>query len=109
MELGARTLVYFGTLLVGLGIGYGVMKVSLKNLYKRQEEASTLLKDEVEKLRGSIKTLFDKLDRKNRREETRYRKISMALTAIVVAMPVGNPHAANIKGIVDGLASNGDD
>ena len=109
MELDARTLVYFGTLLVGLGIGYGVMKVSLKNLYRRQEEAASLLKEEVGKLRDSIKTLFDKLDRKNKREETRYRKISMALTAIVVTLPAGNPHAANIKGIVDGLASNGDD
>jgi hypothetical protein len=98
LELDARTLAYFGTLFTGIGITYGVMKVSLRNIV-----------DELKKLRGNITTLFDKLDRKNRREETRYRKISMALTAIVVAMPAGNPHAANIKGIVDGLASNGDD
>ena len=116
MELDARTLVYFVITVFLAGGAWVAIKLTVNWLGKGLHKLESVVdgfkedsQDRYDKLDGKIDALHVRLDRKNRREETRYRKIGMALTAMRMALPASNPHGAELSKLVDSLADeNGD-
>lgn len=118
MEIDAgtlRTIIWIG-LLLSTGIGtFLVTRYKINVQEKRfdeykQEQKEQHIKEEGEgkarfdKMMDTINGIGSKMDAGRTRDDSRYRKMSMAMVALSMALPAGNPHRTDVKNLVDSLA-----
>ena len=118
MEIDAgilRTFIWIG-LLFGTGIGtFLVSRYKTNALIKafekyQQDQKEQHIKEETEakarfdEIMMKVSGIGSSMDKRKDKEDTRYRKISMAMVGLAMALPEGNPHGTDVKKLVDSLA-----
>lgn len=90
----ARTLAWMALILVGMGVSWGI-----------QITTTAAIRREVKGLKKDLTAIGSKFDKAKEKADSRYMAQCMAMVALKMVIPVGNPHKSEVSKLVDDLAN----
>ena len=89
----ARTAIWIAIVFVGMGVSWGI-----------QITTTGAIRREVKGLKKDLTAIGSKFDKAKEKADSRYMAQCMAMVALKMVMPVGNPHNAEVSKLVDNLS-----